>query len=150
VTEAQTGVLATSPVPVVASDRNAGAIDAARANAARAGVATDIDFSVRAISAIEAPSRPGLVATNPPYGVRVGHVTNVRNLYAQLGNVMRKKLPGWRLALYSPDARLTAEIRLQMKELLRTSNGGIRVVAVLGDVPSSAIPDLGTQGAEGT
>ncbi|OYV71709.1 MAG: hypothetical protein B7Z72_06340, partial [Gemmatimonadetes bacterium 21-71-4] len=66
-------ILPRSPVPIRGSDRDAGVIDAARANAERAGVAGDVEFAVRAVSSIEPPEgAAGLVATNPPYGVRVG------------------------------------------------------------------------------
>jgi len=139
VTQAESRIVAASPVSILGSDRDAGAIDSARANAERAGVANDIDFGVRSISAIDPPVGPGLLATNPPYGVRVGREATLRNLYAQLGNVMRKKMPGWRLVLYSPGARLTREIGLSLKELLRTTNGGIGVSALVGTVPGSAI-----------
>lgn len=138
--DAQTSALASSPVPVLGSDRDAGVIESARANAERAGVAADVEFSVRAISGIEPPGEVGLVATNPPYGVRVNKSSDVRNLYAQLGHILRQRCAGWRVAVYSPDSRLVKEIGLPFKELLRTSNGGIRVAAILADIPSSAVP----------
>jgi putative N6-adenine-specific DNA methylase len=132
-------VRASSPVPILGSDRDAGAIESAQANAERAGVASDIELSVRAISAIEPPDTPGLIATNPPYGVRVGKAATVRDLYAQLGHVLRQRCSGWRIAMYCPDTRLVGEVGLSFQELLRTSNGGIKVTALLADVPSSAV-----------
>ena len=74
---------------ILASDRDAGAIEMAQANAARAGVADAIDFSCRPVSAVTPPGGPGWVVTNPPYGLRVGANRDLRNLYAQLGNVLR-------------------------------------------------------------
>jgi putative N6-adenine-specific DNA methylase len=139
VAEAQAGVRASSPVPILGSDRDAGAIESAQANAERAGVASDIELSVRAISAIEPPDTPGLIATNPPYGVRVGKAATVRDLYAQLGHVLRQRCSGWRIAMYCPDIRLVGEVGLSFQELLRTSNGGIKVTALLAYVPSSAV-----------
>ena len=56
---------------IQASDRDAGAVRSAQANAERAGVAADIQFACRAVSAIQPPRGPGWVVTNPPYGVRV-------------------------------------------------------------------------------
>jgi len=79
--------------PIQASDRDAGAIDMARANAERAGVSQLIEFSQRAVSAIE-PARTGWVITNPPYGQRISSNKDLRNLYAQLGNVLRKNCTG--------------------------------------------------------
>ncbi len=118
------------PSPILASDRDAGAIAAATANAARAGVAGDITFEQRALSAIEPPAEPGWVCTNPPYGVRVSERAALRNLYAQFGKVMRAKCAGWTVAMYSADARLEKATRLSFRPLLNTTNGGIPVRAV--------------------
>ena len=132
--DARAGVLAQAPAPIAGSDRDAGAIESSIANAARAGVADAIDWSVRSISALAPPQGPGLIATNPPYGKRVGTAGDVRNLYAQLGKVVRRHCRGWRLALYSPSAGLTSQLALPSSELFRTSNGGIRVSAVAAEV----------------
>jgi putative N6-adenine-specific DNA methylase len=118
--------------PIHGSDRDAGAIEAARANAERADVATDITFDRRALSAIEPPSERGWVCTNPPYGVRVSERAQLRNLYAQLGNVLRARFRGWTLAMYSADARLERAMRLTLRPALRTVNGGIPVRVVRG------------------
>jgi putative N6-adenine-specific DNA methylase len=134
---ARTGALASSPIPLFGSDRDAGAIESARANAKRAGVDADIDFSVRAVSAIAPPRGPGLVATNPPYGVRVSRGAEIRNLFARLGQVLRERCPGWLVAMYSPEPRLTHQTGLVFRELLRTSNGGIQVAALVAKVPGS-------------
>ena len=133
--QAQTGARASSPVPIFGSDRDAGAIAASRANAERAGVAADIDFQVRPISAIERSSTPGLIATNPPYGVRVSERATLRDLYARLGQVIRDRPPGWRAVLYSSDARLARELGMPSRELFRTTNGGIKVAALEVEVP---------------
>ncbi len=128
--EARGGERPTTPVPIVGSDRDKGAIAASRANAERAGVLADIEFTQQAVSAIELPAgAAGLIATNPPYGVRASPKADVRNLYAQLGNVVRGKCPGWRVALYSAQQRLTAELRMETAELFRTKNGGLKVTA---------------------
>jgi len=138
--EADAQMLPRSPVVVQGSDRDAGAIEAARANAERAGVTDDVHFAVRAISAIEPPVGPGLVAANPPYGVRVGERHEIRNLYAQLGHVVRRHCPGWRLGIFSPDVKLTSQIGFPMKTVLSTSNGGIPVLMEVGEVPTTGEP----------
>jgi putative N6-adenine-specific DNA methylase len=121
-------------VPIHASDRDAGAIEAARGNAERAGVLSDLTLEVRALSAIEPPSGPGWLVTNPPYGLRVGEHAPLRNLYASLGKVARQKLPGWRVALLSADRRLEGQTRIPFTEVLSTRNGGIPVRLVVGQV----------------
>jgi putative N6-adenine-specific DNA methylase len=128
-------VLPAAAAPILGSDRDAGAIVAAIANAERAGVAGDIAFSERAVSAIEPPTDPGWVVTNPPYGIRLGEgARGVRDLYAQLGNVVRRRCPGWTVALLSPDRQLDQQLGIPMEDLLRTTNGGISVRLVAGRV----------------
>ena len=127
-------ILAKAPAAIAASDRDAGAIEAARANAQRAGVTDDITFAVQAVSAIEpVGSGPGLLITNPPYGERIGDAT-IRNLYAQLGNIARAKFPGWQLAMLSPGPVLDSQLNLELDERFKTSNGGIPVRLVVADV----------------
>jgi putative N6-adenine-specific DNA methylase len=131
-------VLARSHAPIVGSDRDAGAIEAAAENAGRAGVLDDIEFRRQAISALEPPPGSGLVATNPPYGVRVGRGGDLRDLYAQLGNVLRRRCPGWGLALLSARDELARQTRLPLEPALRTTNGGLRVKLLLASVPPAA------------
>ncbi len=129
-------ILTTAPAEILASDRDAGAIEAARANAARAGVEGDVVFDTRALSAVEPPAGPGLLLTNPPYGARVGEVDALRDLYAALGGLARRRLSGWTLALLSAERRLEGQVGLAFEERMRTRNGGIpvRLVrAVVGD-----------------
>lgn len=132
VSEARSGERSASPVPIQASDRDEGAMAAAGRNAARAGVAGDIELTTRAISAIRPPSGPGWLVTNPPYGVRVGERDRLRNLYAQLGQVARTRCPDWTVALLSADPLLARQTGLALASRLRTTNGGIPVDILLG------------------
>ncbi|HEV7589604.1 MAG TPA: class I SAM-dependent RNA methyltransferase [Longimicrobium sp.] len=131
---ARDALLPAAPVPIAGSDRDAGAVDAARANAERAGVAGDVDFAVRPVSAMEPPARPGLLICNPPYGVRVGESDALRNLYAALGRTARARCPGWTVALLAAERKLEAQVGIPFTEAFRTSNGGIPVRLVVGRV----------------
>jgi putative N6-adenine-specific DNA methylase len=133
VAEARGAVLPSSPVPIAGSDRDAGAVEAARANAERAGVAGDVDFQVRPVSAMEPPATgPGVLVCNPPYGVRVGESDALRNLYAALGRTARARCPGWTVALLAAERKLEAQVGIPFTEAFRTSNGGIPVHLVVG------------------
>jgi putative N6-adenine-specific DNA methylase len=132
VSHARGQILGRSPAAIAASDRDAGAIEAARANAERAGVAGDIQLAVQAISAMSPiGSGPGLIITNPPYGERIGDSKAIRNLYAQLGNVARAKFVGWDLAMLSAHKALDAQTQIDFDERFKTSNGGIPVRLVV-------------------
>lgn len=112
---------------IVGSDRDAGATEAAAANAERAGVGASIELRNVPLSAVEALPGPGLLLTNPPYGVRIGEEKALRNLYAQLGNVARVRLPGWKVALLGANPRLEGQVGVPLREVWRTNNGGIPV-----------------------
>ena len=112
---------------ILGSDRDAGAIRAAQANAERADVAGCIEFSRRTISAIDPPSSPGWVVTNPPYGVRVSKTNDLRNLYAQFGKVMRAKCPGWQVTLICDQVQLIRNTGLDFDKGIPTTNGGLKV-----------------------
>jgi putative N6-adenine-specific DNA methylase len=128
------GAVTTLP-PIVGSDRDEGAIAAAESNAERAGVRGDVDLAVRALSAAEFPdSERGWVVCNPPYGVRVGEMDRVRNLWARLGQVLMDRATGWRLALLSPEPALERQLGIPVRMVAQTTNGGIPVRLVVGDV----------------
>lgn len=117
-----------APAPrILASDRDAGAVAAARANAQRAGVADAVEFSTRAVSAVEPGRGPGWVVTNPPYGVRVSEGKDLRDLYAGLGKVLRAKCGGWQVALMTSEAILARNVGLGLEPGLSTLNGGLSV-----------------------
>jgi putative N6-adenine-specific DNA methylase len=134
VSDARAGELARSPVDIAGYDRDAGAVAAARANAERAGVAADVAFATQPISSLAAAEPPGLIASNPPYGVRIGETDRLRNLYAQIGNVARRRRPGWRLALLSAERALERQVNVDFRECFATRNGGIPVRLVVAAV----------------
>jgi putative N6-adenine-specific DNA methylase len=124
--DAESRIVPGGPV-IIGSDRDAGAIEASRANAERAGVLDSIQLRNLPLSAMDAMPAPGLLLTNPPYGARIGEEKPLRNLYAQLGNVARTRLPGWRVALLGANSRLEGQVGMPLQEIWRTTNGGIPV-----------------------
>lgn len=119
--------IATPAPPILGSDRDAGAIRMAQENAERAGVAGCIEFACHAVSAIKAPPGPGWVLTNPPYGIRVSGGQDLRNLYAQFGNVLRAQCSGWRAGILCSDRNLLAQTQLSLETEVGFVTGGMRV-----------------------
>ncbi len=124
----------TCPAMIMAGDRDAGAIDMAKANAQRAEVADAIHFAQQAVSASSAAQLHGWVVTNPPYGVRVSGGKDLRNLYAQLGNVLRNAFPGWRVAILCGEPVLLRASGLNFQQQVGLVNGGLPVILALGKV----------------
>lgn len=130
--DAKGKILPSARAPIIASDRDAGAVEAAVANAARAGVKGDITISQRSVSDADYPQPAGVILANPPYGMRVGESGPLRNLYAQLGRIVREAAPGYRIGLLSADRSLESQLRLDLDEVFATTNGGIPVRLVAG------------------
>ncbi|MEX0277504.1 MAG: class I SAM-dependent RNA methyltransferase [Ruegeria sp.] len=95
------------------SDRNTGAVEAATANALRAGVEAVARFQHRAVGDIKPPPGPvGLVIANPPYGARIGDEKRLRSLYGSFGKVLMNQFKGWRAAIVTSNASLARATRL--------------------------------------
>lgn len=139
---ARQSMLDASPVPIVAADRDAGAVGAVEANAERAGVLDDLEIRRAPISELGSPANPespmtpvapGWLITNPPYGSRIAS-DDLRDLYARLGQAARAALPGWQCGLLVADTRLAGHTRLGLTERLRFSTGGLGVRYLTGQI----------------
>ena len=64
-----------------------------------------IEFSVA--DAIEfsspIPDARGTIVTNPPYGERMGEITQVRQLYKAVGANFKNKVPFWQMYIITSD-----------------------------------------------
>ncbi len=132
------GQIRVSQLAIHASDRDAGAIEMAAANAARVGVSGEIQFSCRAVSAID-ELEEGWVVTNPPYGLRVSSNKDLRNLYAQFGNVLRQKCRGSQVGILSSDLQLLRQVGLPLDTSQTFVNGGIKVFFGRRRIPAQAV-----------
>ena len=127
VDDARSGESAMTEAPIIASDRDAGAITASISNAKRARVLDDIEFTNCSLSDTKLPAGHFVMVTNPPYGLRIGESGPLKNLYATLGRVIREATAGCSLALLSADKALDAQLKLPLQEIFRTTNGGVPV-----------------------
>jgi putative N6-adenine-specific DNA methylase len=103
---------------IEACDQDAGAVFATRENAARAGV--EIAIAQRRLAELPTDGGAGLLATNPPYGVRIG--AELERVFRELDEALKRR-PRWRAAVIAPRAGLT----VALVSILRTQNGGIPV-----------------------
>lgn len=87
--------------PMVAFDSDSHAIRQCMGNVERAGLGGRIHIERREIGAASPPSgvARGLVATNPPYGERIGNQHELVPLYLRLGETLRSRFPGWRAVI---------------------------------------------------
>ena len=117
-------------VTVRGTDRDPTAIRSARDNAARAGVGRLVraDTGVLADAAplaARAPDRPGLLCTNPPYGLRMQDREGARTVHRELGAVLRERFQGWNAAVLTGAPELGMELGLRAHRTHSVWNGGI-------------------------
>ncbi len=120
----------TTTVIVRGQDRDAHAIRNARENAVRAGVDELLRFVSGALAdAAPLPGRdaalPGLLCTNPPYGVRLEDHERARLLHRELGSVLRARFQGWDAAVLTGAPELGKELGLRAYRTHTVWNGGI-------------------------
>ena len=117
----------TPTVPIVGSDRDAGAIEASVANAARAEV--DVDFVRRNLSEAIPPdgATPGWIVTNPPYALRTASEGDVRDLYGAFGQILRGPFAAWRCTMMCADPAFARATGLDWDAGPLVDNGGVRV-----------------------
>jgi putative N6-adenine-specific DNA methylase len=111
------------------SDRNAGAIANACANAERSGVSAQCQFTNASISDLERPTgQAGLVILNPPYGARIGDKKQLFSLYGSLGKVLKTRFKGWRVAIITTDTGLARSSELPFNDISAPiPHGGLKV-----------------------
>ncbi len=133
---------ALSSLRILASDRDRGAAEAIRSNAARAGVEANIQIKVAALGALEGPNMEssGVLIVNPPYGDRVGKTASLQGLYRDIGGLAQgyadqSGLP-WTLAIMmrSDAKELRRAIGHRLKQHFVVDHGGIKVMALSGQI----------------
>ena len=112
-----------APLAIYGSDLSGEALQSARANLAAAGLKEVVSLKQANILEISAPAKEGIIVTNPPYGVRLGELQELAELYPKLGDVLKKKFSGWRAYILSADMRLPKLIRLAASRRTPLFNG---------------------------
>lgn len=87
----------------------------ARHNAGRARVERIAHFEKRSLGTAGPPPglAEGLILTNPPYGKRMGDAGELRSLYEELGDTLKKSFPGWRAAVITGEPELGKRMGLR-------------------------------------
>ena len=108
--------------PLHASDRNAGALRLAQKNAAAANLDAFIRFERRDAATVSPPPGPGLLAVNPPYGVRLAD--DVASAWRSLASLLAR-MPDWRAVVLAPDRGLERLLARDPARVVRVRNGGL-------------------------
>ena len=117
-------------LPVIrGGDMDEKAVNAANDNIAEMGLADRIQVEQRELLdwPSQAKSLPtsGLVVCNPPYGERMGNVSELHYLYESLGNIVSESLPAWRTTMITDNEALGKFTGLTVFDTTPFDNGPI-------------------------
>ncbi len=117
------------PQPAVyASDIAPKAVEICRRNLRRAGMEAFVEVKCgdfRDIPVEEVRGSATLIATNPPYGVRISEEDEVRELYSDFGRWMSEKFSGCRAAVLTGGKEAAKYIGLRAQRVVNFYNGRI-------------------------
>lgn len=113
--------------PIYGSDAHAGAVKIARQALQQAGYADVIQVQVLAVNQVQAEAelQVGLVVTNPPYGERLGEEDEVKALYVQIGETLKRQFVGWQAAVLTCNKELGLYLGLKAKRDHAFFNGAM-------------------------
>ncbi len=114
-----------APLPVFGSDLHGRSVEQARMNLRDSGLEAAVGLKQANLLELSAPAARGILVTNPPYGVRLGEKERLAQFYPQLGDVLKKKFPGWTAFVFSGDPELARLIRLHPSRKTVLFNGAL-------------------------
>jgi putative N6-adenine-specific DNA methylase len=134
------------PQPIYASDVSDAFVDMARASALKARVEKHIQFDVRRFQDLEPPAERGLIVANLPYGERIGrhardpggpgpgNPDDLKALYQEIGDTLKRRFAGWRAALLAAVDSPHKFIGLKPSRKIPLMNGSIECRLLIFDL----------------
>jgi putative N6-adenine-specific DNA methylase len=106
-------------------DQDSRALALAARNCASAGLEGQIHFFHAALLEFKPEADKGVVIINPPYGMRMGEEDDLRELYCQIGDIMKKRCRGWTGYVLTGNLDLAKYIGLKASRRFVLFNGPI-------------------------
>jgi len=113
------------PAPIIATDIDAGAVEAARKNAMTAGVSHLIDFDVCDFAETVVPPGPGIIVMNPEYGLRLGEIEKLKDTYKRIGDFFKQKCAGYTGYIFTGNPSLSKKVGLRTSRRIEFYNANI-------------------------
>ena len=129
-------------IRIYGSDEDARAVSIAKSNVLRAydialgkraerGIRTDAlsEFMPQCKAAMfsetKAPDADGFIITNPPYGLRLGDVTDAEKIYQEMG-IFRSHFAGWKMSVITDHPGFESHFGKSASSARNITNGAIR------------------------
>jgi 23S rRNA (guanine2445-N2)-methyltransferase / 23S rRNA (guanine2069-N7)-methyltransferase len=116
-------------------------------NADKAGLLNHIRFEQRDALEARLIAATGLVATNPPYGERLGSESEIIKLYSLFGATLKNYFGGWRAAVFTSRPDLSPRLGLRASHMHTLFNGAIECKLLQFEMAARAAPAPGAEAA---
>jgi putative N6-adenine-specific DNA methylase len=113
------------PARIIATDIDAGAVEASRKNAMTAGVSHLIDFDVCDFAETVIPPGPGIIVMNPEYGLRLGEIEKLNHTYKRIGDFFKQKCAGYTGYIFTGNPALSKKVGLRTSRRIEFYNANI-------------------------
>ena len=110
---------------IIATDIDPAAIEAAKKNAATAGVEHLIEFRACDFAETQVPESGGVVVMNPEYGERMGEAAQLESVYKGIGDFLKQKCGGYTGYVFTGSPALAKKVSLKPKRSIPFWNSGI-------------------------
>jgi putative N6-adenine-specific DNA methylase len=123
--EAEAGIRKVPLGLITGYDQDSRALALATRNSASAGLEGQIHFFHASLLDFKPEGDRGVVIINPPYGIRMGEEDDLRELYCQIGDIMKKRCRGWTGYVLTGNLELAKYIGLKASRRFVLFNGPI-------------------------
>ena len=114
----------TTPARIVVSDIDPSSVEAARRNAATAGVDHLMEFHTCDFADTPLPEEPGTIILHGEYGQRLGNRDELVATYRRMGDYLKQDCGGWDAYVFTAKP-LSGEVGLRPKRRIPFENGSI-------------------------
>lgn len=109
------------------SDRSEKAVEVTRDNLSRLPFSENVELKVQRFENVK-NFEGGMLITNPPYGIRLGEIEEVKSLFKELGDFLKQKCTGTTAFIYTGDPALRKSIGLKTSRRVHLVNGKLEGV----------------------
>jgi putative N6-adenine-specific DNA methylase len=111
------------PAPIAGADADGVCVRAAETNLEAAGMKSFVKVRRKPIVEFTPVPGPGILVTNPPYGDHVGAGEDLALLYRDLGDMLKRRAPGYRAFVLCGNPALGKQVGLRPSQRRILYNG---------------------------